>query len=137
MPMRFLRRLFHPDEQARAIASLRGRDEIGLLTLTGNTAWDERINRTMILPASRHLPVVDPGNDRAAMLSALTGQPPVPGTLVLIEPNGDVHVWDLNDLLQRAGAGDEQAADDLLELELHVQQRALEAAQRIFPDPPS
>lgn len=123
------------DERAAAIADLRARDVVGCLALTGDGAWDDRLQRTLILPAGRHLLVVDaaaPAASRETAALLLEGTP-APGTLALLEKDDSVHVWDLTDLLRRAEQGDERAGANLYELELHVGQRALEAADALFP----
>jgi hypothetical protein len=117
------------------VASLLQRQVIGYLTPTGNATWDDQLNRAMLLPAGPHLLALGPAGAPADHLAAATlaGAPPQPGTLLLIEPDGDIHTWDLTGLLQRADDGDDQAREALHELVLHVQQRALEAVAAGFP----
>jgi len=127
------------------IAELRQRQIIGILTTTGTATWDDRLNRSMMLPTGVHLWTIDnqaantaDGQVRLQLRAILLNEPaatasgnlPMPsdGSLILLTDDNDIHSWNLTDLFQRADNGDEQAAEDLYELELHVQQRAMQAA---------
>lgn len=140
-------RLAGTDERAATIAALREQDVIGILTLTGNPELDARLNRSMLLPAGLHLWSVDREASataegqmmlrvRATLLNertpkAATLSLPSGGTLLLLADNDEVHTWDVSDLLERA-ATNEDAAADLYELELHLQQLAMAAAMKGF-----
>jgi hypothetical protein len=131
--------------RAAIIAEMRRQDVIGLLAYPSLPAWEERINRSIILPTGRNLLVVNSqtidtaeGQQRMRMLGDLLARPQPPdiilpaprrATLALITDTGDVNTWDLTTLFERIDAGDAAASEDLLELELHVQEQALRAVE--------
>jgi hypothetical protein len=137
------------DGRRRTIADLRERQIIGILTMTGNPDWDARLNRTLALPSGIHLWTLDStardtpeGQMKLRLRRILLNEPapsandvlalPTDGSLTMLAGDDEVHSWNLTNLFQRMEDGDEQAAEDLLELELHVQQRAIEATMHGF-----
>ncbi|MCO5178162.1 MAG: hypothetical protein M9890_14500 [Thermomicrobiales bacterium] len=116
------------------VASLQRDGIVGVLAWPPAPRWDERIHRTFILPAGRHLLVLDqrteatPTGGRArAALEALLGplDGPERAVLALVEADGAVHGWDISAILRRVDAGDAAADRELSELAALVQQRAL------------
>ena len=116
------------------VAALQRDGIVGVLAWPPSPRWEERIHRTFILPAGRHLLVLDqrtestPTGGRArAALEALLG--PIDGreraVLALVEADGAVHGWDISAILRRIEAGDTAADRELSELAALVQQRAL------------
>jgi hypothetical protein len=132
--------------RAATIAELRRQRIIGLLAYPPLPAWEDRINRSLILPTGRNLMVINSatidtaeGQQRMRMLCDLLARPQPPdailpppqrATLALLTSDGDVHTWDLSRLFERIDAGDEAAREELLELELHVQEQAMQAVER-------
>jgi hypothetical protein len=153
MAFRRLLRQITGDRRGQTISDLRERGIIGVLTTTSNATWDDRLNRTMILPAGVHLWTIDPdaaataeGQSRLRVRLVLIDEPapspdtplPLPpGTLTLLAEDDEVHTWNLVDLLTRIDAADDQAGEDLFELELHVQQLAMAKAMEGYEVPES
>jgi hypothetical protein len=131
--------------RAASSAEMRRQEIFGRLAYPSLPAWEERINRSLILPTGRNLLVVNSqtidtaeGQQRMRMLGDLLARPQPPdtilpaprrATLALITNTGDVHSWDLTALFERIDAGDDAASEELLELELHVQDQALRAVE--------
>jgi len=123
------------DARRQAMVAALQRDGIvGVLAWPPAPPWEERIHRTFILPAGRHLLVLDqrtastPSGGRArAALEALLGPTDGPerAVLALVEEDGAVHGWDLSAILRRIDAGEAAADRELSELAALVQRRAL------------
>ena len=131
----------------RTIVDIRDKRIIGVLAFPAIPGWDDRVRRDFVLPAGPHLLVVGPetvdtpaGQRAGAALADLIGRPPPPSgvynlpsraMLALLDDgdNGDdVSLWDLSAFFNRIDAGDENAAEEFYELQLHVQQLAMAAA---------
>lgn len=124
--------------RVRALGGMRARGVIGILARPEIGAWEERLQRTLLLPAGATLWSVGPeeiatprGQERMHDLYLLLGQVrprgatlelPARATLLLIdEEEPVVRMWDLSAFFARADAGDETTLDALAELEGHVQ----------------
>ncbi|RIK45555.1 MAG: hypothetical protein DCC58_06010 [Chloroflexi bacterium] len=120
---------------------------IGILARPQLDRWEERLQRTMLLPAGRQLRSIGPGDDatdagqqRLRDLYLLLGQVrpsgvtlelPKRATLVLLDPDQPlVAMWDLQAYFERAEQGDDMALDALAELEAYVGNAALAAIGR-------
>jgi hypothetical protein len=136
------------------LETLQQRGIIGILARPELGAWEERLQRTLLLPAGTTLWSVGPenvaspqGQERLHDLYLLLGQVrprnatlalPARATLVLADATEPlVRMWDLSAYFERADAGDEAALDALADLEADVQgliepavRRALAAGNR-------
>lgn len=120
--------------RAAMVAALQRDGIVGVLAWPPSPQWEERIHRAFILPAGRHLLVLDqrtestPTGGRArAALEALLGPPDGSerAVLALVEADGAVHGWDISAILRRIDAGEAEADRELSELGALVQERAL------------